>query len=142
MKTLPSEKKREIILRWFKKAESDLKVVQHLISTDEPPTDALCFHCQQAIEKYLKAFLTFHDIRVQKTHDMKSLINLCVNQDKDFENLNEEKISHLSFFSVEIRYPEEFYIPALDETKEYFALALKVKEFVAKKLKIKEEELK
>lgn len=34
----------EIILRWLRRAESDLKVVKHLLIIDEPPTDALCFH--------------------------------------------------------------------------------------------------
>jgi HEPN domain-containing protein len=90
--------KKEIILRWFRKAESDLKVVKHLLTIDEPPTDALCFHCQQAIEKYFKAFLTFQDVRVKKIHDMEALLNLCIKQDKDFENLDKEKISRLSFF--------------------------------------------
>jgi len=133
--------KDEIIIRWVKKAESDLKVVKHMLEVDEPPTDALCFHCQQAIGKYLKAFLTFKDVRVEKIHDMESLLNLCIEQDKDFENLEREKISRLSFFAVEIRYPDEFYVPAVSETKEYFAVALKVKDFVLKKLKVKESEI-
>lgn len=108
--------KKEIILRWFRKAESDLKVVEHLLTIDKPPTDALCFHCQQAIEKYFKAFLTFHDVRVKKIHDMEALLNLCIEQDK-------EKISRLSFFAVEVRYPDEFYIPTVEEAKEAFKIA-------------------
>lgn len=129
--------KKEVILRWFRKAESDLKVVKHLLTIDEPPTDALCFHCQQAIEKYLKAFLTFHDVRVKKIHDMEALLNLCIEQDKDFENLDKEKISRLSFFAVEVRYPDEFYTPSVDEARECFEIALKIKDFVLKKLEIK-----
>lgn len=62
-------------------------------------------------------------------------------QDKDFEDLDKEKISRLSFFAVEVRYPEEFYIPTLDEVKEYFAIALKVKDFIFKKLEIREGDL-
>jgi len=133
--------KKEIILRWFRKAESDLKVVKHLLVIDEPPTDALCFHCQQAIEKYLKAFLTFRNVRVKKIHDMEAILNLCIEQDREFENLDKENISSLSLFAVEVRYPEEFYIPTLDEVKEYFEIALKVKDFVFKKLGIREEDL-
>lgn len=133
--------KKEIILRWFRKAESDLKVVKHLLMIDEPPTDALCFHCQQAIEKYLKAFLTFRNVRVKKIHDMEAILNLCIEQDREFENLDKENISSLSLFAVEVRYPEEFYIPTLDEVKEYFDIALKVKDFVFKKLEIREEDL-
>jgi HEPN domain-containing protein len=133
--------KKEIILRWFRKAESDLKVVKHLLTIDEPPTDALSFHCQQAIEKYLKAFLTFHDVRVKKIHDLEAILNLCIEQDVEFKSLDKEKISSLSLFAVDVRYPEEFYIPSLDEVKEYFEITLKVKEFVLKKLEITEADL-
>lgn len=133
--------KEEIILRWLRKAESDLKVVKHLLMINEPPTDALCFHCQQAIEKYLKAFLTFRNVRVKKIHDMEAILNLCIEQDKEFENLDKENISSLSLFAVEVRYPEEFYIPTLDEVKKYFEIALKVKDFVFKKLGIREGDL-
>ena len=133
--------KEEIIIRWLRKAESDIKVVRSLLTVDNPPTDALCFHCQQAVEKYLKAFLTYKDIRTRRTHDMETLLNLCIEQDKDFENLEREKISHLSFFAVNIRYPDEFYIPTIDETKEYFELVLRVKEFILKKLNLTENEI-
>lgn len=141
MNPLMPEKKRKIVLRWMKKVESDLKVVKHIITIDEPPTDILCFHCQQAVEKYLKAFLTFRDVRVSKTHDMDIIMNLCIEQDEEFERLDKKKISDLSYYAVEIRYPEEFYFPTLNETKEYFTLALKVKDFVLRRLGIKEEDL-
>jgi HEPN domain-containing protein len=134
--------RRDFILRWFKKAESDLKVAKHMLEVDEPPTDAICFHCQQALEKYLKAFLTFQDVRVKKIHDMEVLLNLCIERDKDFETLDKEKISSLSFFAVDVRYPEEFYMPTASEAKEYFDITLKVKGFVLKKLDIKESEIK
>ncbi len=134
--------KREYILRWLQRAESDLKVAKHMLEIDEPPTDAVCFHCQQAIEKYLKAFLTFQNVRVKKIHDLEALLNLCIEIDKEFENLDKEKISSLSFFAVEVRYPDEFYIPTIEEARENLEIALKVKEFILKKLNIKESEIK
>jgi len=48
----------------------------------------------------------------------------------------------LSHFAVEIRYPDEFYIPSVEEAKEYLEIALKIKEFTFKKLGIKEDEVK
>lgn len=67
---------------------------------------------------------------------------MCIERDNDFINLIErEKASQLTDFAVEVRYPEEFYIPTLNETKEYFTLALKVKDFVFNKLGIGEEDL-
>jgi len=44
---------------WLIKASSDLKIVEHELNLPEEEIvkDAVCFHCQQAVEKYLKAFL-------------------------------------------------------------------------------------
>jgi HEPN domain-containing protein len=43
------------------------------------------FHCQQAAEKALKAFLTFHDQPFRKTHDLASLGKQCANIDATLE---------------------------------------------------------
>ena len=42
----------------------------------------------------------------------------------------------LTDYAVEIRYPDDWYEPSMEETKEAYAIALKVKEFVLKKLGI------
>jgi HEPN domain-containing protein len=132
---------KEFILRWLKKAESDLKAAKYLLEVRESPTDVICFHCQQAVEKYFKAFLTYKNIRVKKIHDLEAILNLCIEQDKEFKNLDKEKISNLSYFAVEIRYPDEVYMPTESESKEYFEIAKKVKTFVMDKLNIKKSEL-
>jgi HEPN domain-containing protein len=36
------------------------------------------FHCQQAVEKAMKAFLTWHDRIFRKTHDLVELGGHCV----------------------------------------------------------------
>jgi HEPN domain-containing protein len=35
---------------------------------DDPYLDTAVYHCQQAVEKALKAFLTYHDTEFEKTH--------------------------------------------------------------------------
>ncbi|HEY2726586.1 MAG TPA: HEPN domain-containing protein, partial [Parafilimonas sp.] len=64
--------------KWFKKAENDLLVIKNNLSADEIPFDACCFHAQQAAEKYLKAYLVSKQIHFPKTHDLQSLLNLCI----------------------------------------------------------------
>jgi HEPN domain-containing protein len=51
---------------WLIKAESDFRVIEHELKLpdDEIVKDAVCFHCQQAVEKYLKAFLIHHKIHL------------------------------------------------------------------------------
>jgi len=128
--------KEEIILRWIKKAEEDLKIAKHLLEAEELLTGGVCFHCQQAVEKYLKGYLTHLGIRVGKTHDLDKLMNLCIEHDKDFEDLDKDKISSLGFYAVEVRYPDEFYTPSIEEAKKSFEIASNVKDFVFKKLDI------
>lgn len=40
---------------WCQKADTDLKVANYEIEHDDPALDIICFHAQQASEKYLKA---------------------------------------------------------------------------------------
>lgn len=133
--------KREVVIRWVKKAESDLRSANVLLKADDVITESVCFHCQQAIEKYLKGFLTYHNVRVKKTHDLGMLLEMCLEIDKEFESMDKEKIASLTPFVVEIRYPDEIYTPTIDESREALEIALKIKEFVFKKLKIKESEV-
>jgi hypothetical protein len=43
---------------WLAKAESDLATARLLIIGEEPYFDTGCYHCQQAADKAIKAWLT------------------------------------------------------------------------------------
>jgi HEPN domain-containing protein len=68
---------KEIVLKWIKKAENDLKTAKDEIEVYNPATDTICFHAQQCVEKYLKAYLFFHQKYFRKTHNIAELIELC-----------------------------------------------------------------
>ncbi|MHB8282277.1 MAG: HEPN domain-containing protein [bacterium] len=53
----------ESVKHWIIKAENDLKIAKDEMITNEPATDAVCFHAQQCAEKYLKAYLVFNGNR-------------------------------------------------------------------------------
>jgi len=61
--------------RWFQKAENDLLNVANNLQAEKYPADTVCFHCQQAAEKYLKGFLAWHQKPFVKTHDLLELLN-------------------------------------------------------------------
>jgi HEPN domain-containing protein len=130
----------EDIKKWIMKALNDLGVARHELNLpeDEMTTDAICFHYQQAAEKLLKAYLVFKNVEFKKIHQLELLLKICSEQDIDFKGLY---IGTLSDYAVEIRYPETFYIPSVEEAKECFGIASKVKDFIFKKLETKEEEL-
>jgi HEPN domain-containing protein len=122
----------QLIEKWIIKAENDLKVVQKELNSDDPVCDVTCYHCQQTAEKYLKAFLLKNGVDPEKTHLISYLIRDCIKFDNEFEELY--IYSYLSEYAVEIRYPDDFYIPDIDETRESYKAALHIKEFVLKKL--------
>jgi len=127
--------KEKIIKLWLLKAESDLRTAQILIKDENPPTDSICFHAQQAVEKLLKAYLTYLDIKAPKTHDIATLLEFCLSADEEFKELDREKLEELTFYAVEIRYPDAFYQPSIEEAREALKQAVSLKEFVLKKLR-------
>ena len=48
---------------WLRKAESDLLSADNNLSAAQIPFDVVCYHCQQATEKHLKALLVFLDVQ-------------------------------------------------------------------------------
>ena len=124
--------------KWITKGLNDYKTAEKLLNLpeDEIITDTLCFHAQQAVEKLLKAFLVENNIEFGRTHDIEYLIKLCSQKDSEFSTLI-GSVKNLTDYAVEVRYPDDFYIPTLDEAREAFEAAKKVKEFVFKKLGIR-----
>jgi HEPN domain-containing protein len=61
---------------WLERARRDLRAAALLIA-GKAYAEAL-FHCQQAVEKALKAFLTFHQKPFRKTHVLGELSPECV----------------------------------------------------------------
>ena len=63
--------------QWALKAENDLKNAAHTLKLGaDCPTDTVCFHAQQCVEKYLKALLTLHGIEFSRIHHISALLAL------------------------------------------------------------------
>jgi len=132
----------EYLKAWLIKANNDLKAAVKLFESGENEeilTDVICFHCQQSIEKYLKAFLIKNKIEFKKSHNLDYILQLCINFDEDFKKFD---LNELQNFAVEIRYPDEFYIPTFDETEKSVETAKKIKMFILSKLNVNENDLK
>ena len=68
-----------LTLEWIEKAEADYIAVQQLLLTANPLLhNIICFHAQQCIEKYLKAWLQEANIRPPRTHNLEELLDLIV----------------------------------------------------------------
>jgi len=62
---------------WLKKASSDLAAASILIHGEQKHLDVGSYHCQQAAEKAIKAYLTARETLFPKTHSLEQLLDLC-----------------------------------------------------------------
>ena len=121
--------------KWIRKADNDLLNIQNNLASANVPIDTCCFHAQQASEKYLKAYLVFKNKQFPKTHDLQSLILLCAEINPMFNELS-DFVSGIIDFGVEVRYPDQFDDLTLEDAKNAYQTALKVKAFVLLKFPI------
>ena len=93
-----------LTLEWIQKAEGDYAMMQQSLNSSNPIHDGICFHAQQCIEKYLKAWLQEADIPFTKTHDLEKLLNLIVPTLPDWKAWQTD-FSTVSEHAVDFRYP-------------------------------------
>ena len=127
----------DLINQWIKKADADLDTVNSLLKTDYTHYEIVCFHCQQAVEKYFKAFLINSSIRILKTNDLEVLLNMCINEDNSFEKFDRILLSGLTDFAVLSRYPDDFIKVTKDEAIRYQEMAVNIRSFITKKIEEK-----
>jgi len=116
---------------WLIKANEDLLVINKLTEFEIIAASAVCFHCQQLVEKVLKAYLISKGKEIKKTHNIEFLLSECTDFDIEFDSINPK---NLSDFGVDTRYPGDIYNPSEKETIEYKQLAIEINNFTQKKI--------
>lgn len=89
---------------WLEFAAMDLDSAQFLLGMRPVPVEIICYHCEQAAEKLLKAVLVAADVEPPKTHDLIQLCKKCTELDEEYETLADACIE-LSPYGVQVRYP-------------------------------------
>lgn len=72
---------------WLRKADHDLLNIENNLAAKDIPWDTVCFHAQQAVEKILKAFLSYHGCDLSRTHDLVALLAQCVEHESNLREL-------------------------------------------------------
>lgn len=100
------------VQEWYDLAKMDLGVAKHLEATYCPkPLEIICYHCQQAAEKEIKALIIYYGAEggMPKLHDLSFLLNQIKNkitiEDKYFDYADT-----LTPYGVSIRYPNELFL--------------------------------
>jgi HEPN domain-containing protein len=123
----------ELVRQWKEKAQNDWTAVEILLDSEQCPAETVCFHCQQFVEKLLKALLTQHGIEAPRTHDLRRLIQLSEPFASELSQLAEAS-DKLTIHGVETRYPGEWYPVSPAETNEVVEIARKFSGMLLSKL--------
>jgi HEPN domain-containing protein len=92
------------VAAWLQKASHDLETAKRALHAGYPITDTAAYHCHQAAEKALKAFLAFRFEPLVKTHDLMDLLTRCAAADARFADWA-DRMAELSAFGTVLRYP-------------------------------------
>ncbi len=111
-----------IVGGWAAKAENDLKTaVQTLKLGAECPTDTVCFHAQQTVEKYIKALLVLRAIDFPRTHDVEQLMRLVPPAERP--SISEDEQGRLTDYATVMRYPGDYEPASLTEARKAVSCA-------------------
>jgi len=111
---------------WLVKAANDLRAAEIDLGAEPPLIEDALFHCQQAAEKALKAFLTFHNVTFRKTHNLEEIGEVCLTIDQSLKDMVDEAVP-LTEYAWAFRYPGN--ILTVDSTEVQTALKISRKLF-------------
>jgi HEPN domain-containing protein len=100
-------------IQWFQIADADYDSAKILNNNIRKYNDIICYHCSQAVEKYLKGYLVYNNSILQNTHNLPYINSLCIEKSKDFQEINNE-CRLLNNYTHQIRYPHEMEITSND----------------------------
>ena len=97
------ERLLQVVREWLAKADNDFNAARTLGLAKGCPTDAVCFHAQQCVEKYIKALLVLNEIDFPRTHDLSVLFALL--PVKARPPMSAEEQAKLTDYATGARYP-------------------------------------
>jgi HEPN domain-containing protein len=96
--------------------------------------ETVCFHCQQYVEKLLKAFLTLQSVEAPKTHDLKRLVQLAAPKCPELLHFVDD-VDTLTDHAIQSRYPGDWQSIDRTEMQEIVLLAREVGDLLLPKLR-------
>ena len=95
----------DLVAEWIDKAEGDYRTAMRESRIRVGANyDAVCFHCQQCAEKYLKAFLQARGDAAPLIHHLVRLLEKCRVHESTLDLIRRE-LEMLNDYAVDIRYP-------------------------------------
>jgi HEPN domain-containing protein len=114
---------------WLAIASTDLKTAKKLIGGNDPVFNTAIYHAQQCAEKALKAYLSFKQNPIVKTHDLGELVELCIPFNEGFSDLMDDA-DILTPYNILYRYPPFITVADEEDVKGAIEKAEKIFNFV------------
>jgi HEPN domain-containing protein len=124
-------KNEELVRIWLKRAKSNLLIAKAGKVFEDILYEDLCFDCEQAVEKALKALLVSIDVSFPRTHSIGHLIELIEEHSITVPDEIKDS-SSLTAYAVSTRYPGNFEPIDEQEYQETLETAEKVFTWVRK----------
>lgn len=131
------KEKDEFVGEWIEKGDHDLGSAKLIFLHIPEYFDTIAFHCQQAVEKYLKALLIYFEIDFKRSHDLMYLLDLLSQSIEIKESMYDSAIL-LNGFSVQIRYPDNTVYLSSEELETSISIAQDIRDYVIKTVGIDE----
>jgi len=121
----------ELVKDWLTRAHQDLRAALILAAAEDAPLDVAIYHCQQAGEKAVKAYLQWRDEPFSKTHNLRALVIQAATLDKGFDAF-EKPAEILTPYVSACRYPggADEPMPTREEFNEALQHAQAIYDFV------------
>ncbi|MBM4166444.1 MAG: HEPN domain-containing protein [Ignavibacteria bacterium] len=112
---------------WIEFAQRDISLAEDIMQ-EEYYANIVLFHCQQAIEKILKATLEEHSLTIPKIHNVLTLFDVLPGEVKTRLPLTREEFLPIEDIYIDMRYPSQHGIlpsgfPTKEQAKEIFVIA-------------------
>jgi HEPN domain-containing protein len=128
-----ADPKLEHVKSWLASAWQDLEAAVWLMESPASLFGAVGFHSQQAVEKSIKAYLTWLDRPFEKTHSFVVLLETCLEADPNFEALRIAAVI-LSPYAAILHHPGDIPYISNDEAYTTIELAQQAYEFILAKM--------
>ncbi|MCW5553876.1 MAG: HEPN domain-containing protein [Verrucomicrobiae bacterium] len=121
----------ELVRDWLTRADHDLRSARLLAGAADPLLDTAIYHCQQAAEKAIKAWLQSANALIPRTHDIEDLVEQASDTNPDFKQFA-KVAAVLTPYASAFRYPGGFEepMPSQDEFDEALKHAQTIYNFV------------
>ncbi len=122
-----------VVREWVRKAENDLRTAGYTLTMPEDcPTDTVCFHAQQCVEKYLKGFLTFLEIRPPATHNIDVLVSALPSRNRPGLGVRDQ--DRLTEYATTTRDPGTYEPIPMEEARMAVEIAQRIRRSIREQL--------